>query len=107
MKKLLIILLCLPLFTQAQNWKDLKKAAEKVNKELIKGDSFSEKEAANALKETLKKGTEKGVNVLSIRNGYFGNPKVKIPFPKIATRGQELKQKWELLRNINCKVFCI
>ena len=93
MKKLLIILLCLPLFTQAQSWKDLKKAAEKVNKELIKGNPFSEKEAANALKETLDKGIKKGVSVLSIKDGYFANPKVKIPFPKNATKvADKLKQ---------------
>jgi len=93
MKKLLIILLCLPLFTQAQSWKDLKKAAEKVNKELIKGNPFSEKEAANALKETLDKGIKKGVSVLSIKDGYFANPKVKIHFPKNATKvADKLKQ---------------
>jgi len=93
MRKLFIILLCLPLFIQGQSWKDLKKAAKKVNKELINKNPFSEEEAANALKETLKKGTEKGVNVLSIRNGYFANPKVKIPFPKNATKvADKLKQ---------------
>jgi hypothetical protein len=93
MKKLLIILLCLPLFIQAQSWKDLKRAAEKVNKELINKIPFSEEEAANALKETLDKGIKKGVSVLSIKDGYFANPKVKIPFPKNATKvADKLKQ---------------
>ena len=93
MKQLLILLFCLPFFAQAQSWKDLKKAAEKVNKELIKGNTFSEEEAANALKETLNKGTEKGVSVLSVKDGYFANPKVKIPFPKNATKvADKLKQ---------------
>ncbi len=93
MKKLLIILLCLPLFIQAQSWKDLKKAAEKVNKELINKIPFSEEEAANALKETLDKGIKKGVSVLSIKDGYFANPKVKIHFPKNATKvADKLKQ---------------
>ena len=93
MKKLLIILLCLPIFIQAQSWKDLKKAAEKVNKELINKIPFSEEEAANALKETLDKGIKKGVSVLSIKDGYFANPKVKITFPKNATKvADKLKQ---------------
>ena len=93
MKNIFIILFCFPFFINAQSWKDLKKAAKKINKELINKNPFSEEEAANALKETLKKGTEKGVNVLSIRNGYFGNPKVKIPFPKNATKvSEKLKQ---------------
>ena len=93
MKKLLIILLCLPIFIQAQSWKDLKKAAEKVNKELINKIPFSEEEAANALKETLDKGIKKGVSVLLIKDGYFANPKVKITFPKNATKvADKLKQ---------------
>ena len=93
MKKLLILLFCLPFFTQAQSWKDLKKAAKKVNKELINKGSFSEEEAVNALKETLNKGTEKGVSVLSVKNGYFANPKIKIPFPENATKiANKLKQ---------------
>ena len=97
MKYLLIISLLLPGYIFSQSWKDLKKAAKKVNAELNnpskKVNLFSENDAANALKETLKKGTEKGVNVLSIRNGYFGNPKVKIPFPKNATKvSEKLKQ---------------
>ena len=93
MRKLFIILLCLPLFIQGQSWKDLKKAAKKVNKELINKNPFSEEEAANALKETLNKGTEKGVSVLSVKDGYFANPKVKIPFPKNATKvADKLKQ---------------
>ena len=86
MKKLFLILFIFPIFTQAQYWKDLKKAAEKVNKELINKSPFSEEEAANALKETLNKGMEKGVSVLSVKDGYFANLEVKIPFPKNATK---------------------
>ena len=93
MKKLLIILIILPILTKGQSWKDLKKAAEKVNTELIQGNAFSEEEAVNALKETLNKGTEKGVKLLSVKNGYFGNSKIKIPFPKNATKvSEKLKQ---------------
>ena len=58
MKQLLILLFCLPFFAQAQSWKDLKKAAEKVNKELIKGNTFSEEEAVNALAASS---SEKGI----------------------------------------------
>jgi len=85
-KKLFLILFIFPIFTQAQYWKDLKKAAEEVNKELINKSPFSEEEAANALKETLNKGMEKGVSVLSVKDGYFANLEVKIPFPKNATK---------------------
>ena len=97
MKKLLIILLWLPILSPAQSWDDLKKAADKLNTELKKTakkvNVFSEKEAATALKEALNKGIEKGVNVLSLKDGFYGNKKVKIPFPPEASRiSKKLKQ---------------
>ena len=70
----------------SESWKNLKDVARKANKELINKSSFSEEEAVNALKETLNKGTEKGVSILSVKDGYFANPNVKIPFPKNATK---------------------
>ena len=51
MRNIFIILFCFPFFINAQSWKDLKKAAKKVNKELINKNPFSEEEAANALKK--------------------------------------------------------
>lgn len=107
MKKLFIILLCLPLFTHAQSWKDLKKAAEKVNKELINKNPFSKKEAAKALKEILNRGTEKGVSVLSVKDGYFTNPKVKIPFPKNATKVADKLKKLGLQKQVDEVVLSI
>ena len=63
MKKLLIILLWLPILSPAQSWDDLKKAADKLNTEIKKTakkvNAFSEKEAASGLKEALNKGIEK------------------------------------------------
>jgi len=107
MRKLFIILLCFPLFTHAQSWKDLKKAAEKVNKELINKNPFSEKEAAKALKEILNRGTEKGVSVLSVKDGYFTNPKVKIPFPKNATKVADKLKKLGLQKQVDEVVLSI
>jgi hypothetical protein len=42
---------------------------------------LSEKDAADGIKEALVNGTSKGVNIVSKTDGYFGNPKIKIPFP--------------------------
>ena len=57
MKYLLIISLLLPGYIFSQSWKDLKKAAKKVNAELNnpskKVDLFNENDAANALKLSL------------------------------------------------------
>ena len=107
MKKLFLILFIFPIFTQAQYWKDLKKAAEKVNKELINKNSFSEEEAANALKEMLNKGMGKGVSVLSVKDGYFVNPKVKIPFPKNATKVADKLKKLGMQKQVDEVVLSI
>ena len=107
MKKLFLILCIFPIFTQAQYWKDLKKAAEKVNKELINKNLFSEEEAANALKETLNKGIGKGVSVLSVKDGYFANLKVKIPFPKNATKVSDKLKKLGMQKQVDEVVLSI
>ncbi len=69
----------------SQSFKDLKKAAKKVSSKLVlpkkSNLSFSEEDASKALKETLEKGVNKGVEVLSLKDGFFKNPNVKIPFP--------------------------
>ena len=61
--------------TYSQNWKDLKKAAKKVNKELKNTSKqvkeLSESDAAAALKETLNRGVEKGVDILSLEDGFY------------------------------------
>ena len=85
MKLILIIALLFPMVTYSQNWKDLKKAAKKVNKELKNTSKqvkeLTEGDAAAALKETLNRGVEKGVDILSQEGGFNNNLNVKIPFP--------------------------
>jgi hypothetical protein len=46
------------------------------------GHNFSEKEAADGIKEALTKGSGNAVNVVGIKDGYFKNPEIKIPFPQ-------------------------
>jgi hypothetical protein len=100
MKKLIIILFFIPLLVNGQSWNDLKKVAKKVNTEIVNNRLFSEEEAVNALKETLNNGTEKGVKLLSEKDGYFANKDVKIPFPekanKVAKKLQQLGMQKEI-----------
>lgn len=44
------------------------------------GTTITEQEAANGLKEALVQGATNGSDLLSVVNGYLGNPQVKIPF---------------------------
>jgi hypothetical protein len=46
-----------------------------------KSGGYTEKDAADAIKEALSKGTSEGVKLVSKTDGYFGNKEIKIPFP--------------------------
>ena len=65
----------------AQSLKDLKKQAEQKLQQTPAASGFTEDEAGKALKEALSKGATKGTELVSKTDGYFGNPKIKIPFP--------------------------
>lgn len=59
------------------------KQAEKLIKEAT-GESLSEEDAVAGIKEALTVGIKKGVEKVSVEDGYFGNPEIKIPFPEDA-----------------------
>jgi hypothetical protein len=72
--------------TDAQFLKDAKKLLNPKNKGL------TEKDAADGIKEALVNGTGESVKQVSVLNGYWGNPEIKIPFPPEA-REMESKLK--------------
>jgi hypothetical protein len=45
---------------------------------------ITEKDAAGGIREALVKGTEQAVVLVSKPDGYYSNPKIKIPFPENA-----------------------
>lgn len=45
---------------------------------------LNEKDAAAGIREALVKSSEKAVSLVSVENGYFANPEIKIPFPEEA-----------------------
>jgi len=48
------------------------------------GKGLTEKDAADGIKEALVNGTGESVKLVSIVDGYWGNPEIKIPFPSEA-----------------------
>ena len=50
------------------------------------GGGFTQDEAARAIKEALSNGIIKGVDKVSVADGYFKNPSIKIPFPPEAQK---------------------
>jgi len=77
------------LTVSAQNFNDLKKKAEKQLTLPTAPKGFTEEEAGKALKEALSKGAVNGSATVSKLDGYFGNPKIKIPFPPDAKKIEE------------------
>jgi hypothetical protein len=78
MKKIYILLIVTILsiqYTDAQFLKDFKKLLNPKNAGL------TEKDAADGIKEALINGTGESVKIVSVINGYWENPEIKIPFP--------------------------
>jgi hypothetical protein len=78
MRKIFFLIFIAILFlqqTDAQFLKDAKKLLNQKNKGL------TEKDAADGIKEALINGTGESVKLVSVTNGYWGNPEIKIPFP--------------------------
>jgi hypothetical protein len=78
MKKILFLTFIMILGFQNSEAQLLKNAKKLLNS----GSSgFTEKDAADAIKEALENGTNQSVKLVSIADGYWGNPEIKIPFP--------------------------
>jgi len=79
MKKIILILICLPLFSNAQFKEALKKAESKLK---TKSGTVSGIEIANGLKEALDNGIKKQVSKLTAVDGFYKNEMVKILLPE-------------------------
>jgi hypothetical protein len=82
---IIVLLLCLPAATFSQGLRGAIKAVKQTaTGGSVGGGKFTQSEAADAIKEALTKGAVNGVDLVSVTDGYFKNPKIKIPFPKEA-----------------------
>jgi hypothetical protein len=55
-----------------------------------KGGGLSQDKIGNGLREALKIGAENAVKKVSILNGYYGNPEIRIPLPEKITKVEKL-----------------
>src|SRR4051812_25851651 len=88
-KYLLLTLIPLALSTGLfAQFSGLKKAYEQATSSPTNNTSnnFTESEAGDAIKEALSKGILKGVDKVSVVDGYLKNDLIKIPFPENAKR---------------------
>ena len=87
MKKFFILLLIAILGIQQIDAQFLNNAKKLINS---KNNGLTEKDAADGIKEALVNGTGESVKQVSVLNGYWGNPEIKIPFP---TEAKEMESK--------------
>jgi hypothetical protein len=78
MKKI-SFLICITILSFQNSEAQFMKNAKKFLNSNISG--FTEKDAADAIKEALVNGTGESVKLVSVIDGYWGNPEIKIPFP--------------------------
>ena len=81
MKKSYLLLLVAVICVQTMDGQFIKDA-----KKLLKTSApgLTEKDAADGIKEALVKGAGESVKLVSLVDGYWGNPEIKIPFPQEA-----------------------
>jgi Protein of unknown function (DUF4197) len=78
MKKVFFLIIIAFLGMQHIDGQFLKDAKKLFNS---KSKGLTEKDAADGIREALVKGTEESVKLVSVLNGYWANPEIKIPFP--------------------------
>jgi len=78
MKKFYCLIIILVFCLQAADAQFLKDAKKLLNS---KTKGLSEKDAADGIREALINGTGESVKLVSVIDGYWGNPEIKIPFP--------------------------
>ncbi|HKK41198.1 MAG TPA: DUF4197 family protein, partial [Bacteroidales bacterium] len=78
MKKTIFLLAIAIICTHPSDAQFFKKVKSFLDKQSA---GLTEKDAAAGIKEALEKGTDNSVKLVSVIDGYWGNPEIKIPFP--------------------------
>lgn len=101
MKLLLLLALSITsiIALKAQNLMDLKKNVQQKIKQ--QAGSFSEDEAAEALRQALQQGASLGADAVHITDGYFKNLKIKIPLPDDAQQAEIKMRNMGLGANVD------
>lgn len=74
-------------------WKDFLDEVKSKIKSDSKGGGLSSAEIADGLKEALRVGSKKSINILGKENGFYKDSKVKIPMPDKLKKVEKLLRK--------------
>ena len=86
--------------TQAQFLKSLKEAIDNTA-------GLTEQDAVAGIREALVKGTNIGVDIVSVKDGYFGNSEIKIPSPPEAEEVESALRKIGLDKKVDEVILTI
>ena len=70
-------------------------------KKVLGVGELSEEKIINGLKEALEIGTGNAVNLVSKMNGYYKNPRIKIPLPPEIQKGEKVLRKLGLAKHVD------
>ena len=80
--------------------KDLRQAIEIANSS-VEEIPLSQSEVVAALKDSLSRGISKGAQIASSKNGYYGNPELRIPFPAEVSKVEKTLRKIGLGKEVD------
>ena len=98
MKKSLIFILISAIFLQSADAQFLNRLKKIIN---TNPASLSEEDAVAGIKEALITGTNESVRLVSVQDGYWANPEIKIPFPSEARDMETVLRKLGMGRKID------
>lgn len=78
MKKIIFLLTIIMMSVHTSDAQFFKKVKSFLSNQ---NTGLTEKDAAAGIREALEKGTDNSVKLVSVVDGYWGNPEIKIPFP--------------------------
>ena len=78
MKKIIFLLTIIMMSVHTSDAQFFKKVKSFLSSQ---NTGLTEKDAAAGIREALEKGTDNSVKLVSVVDGYWGNPEIKIPFP--------------------------
>jgi hypothetical protein len=64
--------------------------SSKTSKKALESEELSESKITQGLKEALRVGTSNAVNMVSKVDGYYKNPKIRIPLPNAVQKTEKV-----------------
>lgn len=86
----------------AASWDEIKRGVENVTRgQVSSGRGLSNDEVIRGLKEALSVGAKNATSIASKINGYYGNPRIRIPFPPDAQKVKKVAESIGMKKQVD------